>query len=299
MVFNRSATTIATKKSVGDLKEADLKGKKVFVRVDLNVPLDDNFNITDDTRICVAVSTIKYLVGHGSKVILSFHLDEQPEVQGPAVLVSTERGSTISPIEYSDVAAVSKHFLNSGFRDFLLKPELFRSIVDSGFEHPSEGKVLNSSHLYVDKLCRSLGCIKSRLSFLHSLIKDARGKVDKEITTSHPSLCVIRGILQSKTSSSNSKVLILAKQVFWWSLKNLLMSMGLSWNELSSFCTNANPSGQLNKVVTAGHRKYTIELDDSSNSKSLYEGVDIPQIAKKLTFVFEVEKISLGRVRGA
>ncbi|TYI22409.1 hypothetical protein ES332_A06G101600v1 [Gossypium tomentosum] len=32
---------------------------------------------------------------------------------------------------------------SSGFRDFLLKPELLRSIVDSGFEHPSEGKVLN------------------------------------------------------------------------------------------------------------------------------------------------------------
>ncbi|KAL1120783.1 hypothetical protein V6Z11_D01G187400 [Gossypium hirsutum] len=33
---------------------------------------------------------------------------------------------------------------SSGFRGFLLKPELLRSIVDSGFEHPSEGKVLNS-----------------------------------------------------------------------------------------------------------------------------------------------------------
>ncbi|TYH22619.1 hypothetical protein ES288_A04G143500v1 [Gossypium darwinii] len=33
---------------------------------------------------------------------------------------------------------------SSGFRDFLLKPELLRSIVDSGFEHPSEGKVLKS-----------------------------------------------------------------------------------------------------------------------------------------------------------
>ncbi|MFQ6653073.1 hypothetical protein Gotur_024649 [Gossypium turneri] len=33
---------------------------------------------------------------------------------------------------------------SSGFRDFLLKPELLQSIVDSGFEHPSEGKVLNS-----------------------------------------------------------------------------------------------------------------------------------------------------------
>ncbi|TYJ00252.1 hypothetical protein E1A91_A13G074300v1 [Gossypium mustelinum] len=49
------------------------------------------------------------------------------------------------------IAAVSKHFLrgyvgihSSGFRNFLLKPELLRSIVDSGFEHLSEGKVLNS-----------------------------------------------------------------------------------------------------------------------------------------------------------
>ncbi|MCE7766539.1 phosphoglycerate kinase, partial [Pseudomonas putida] len=36
------------KKSVGDLTAAELKGKKVFVRADLNVPLDDSQNITDD-----------------------------------------------------------------------------------------------------------------------------------------------------------------------------------------------------------------------------------------------------------
>ncbi|XP_042498689.1 phosphoglycerate kinase, cytosolic [Macadamia integrifolia] len=65
---------MATKKSVGSLKEADLKGNRVFVRVDLNVPLDDNLNITDDTRVRAAVPTIKYLMGHGAKVILSSHL---------------------------------------------------------------------------------------------------------------------------------------------------------------------------------------------------------------------------------
>uniref|UniRef100_A0A2P2K4L8 Phosphoglycerate kinase n=1 Tax=Rhizophora mucronata TaxID=61149 RepID=A0A2P2K4L8_RHIMU len=65
---------MATKKSVSSLKEAELKGKRVFVRVDLNVPLDDHFNITDDTRIRAAVPTIKYLMDYKAKVILSSHL---------------------------------------------------------------------------------------------------------------------------------------------------------------------------------------------------------------------------------
>lgn len=51
-----------------------MKGKRVFVRVDLNVPLDDSCNITDDNRIRAAVPTIKYLMGHGAKLILASHL---------------------------------------------------------------------------------------------------------------------------------------------------------------------------------------------------------------------------------
>ena len=58
---------------VGDLTKADLEGKKVLVRCDLNVPLDGK-TITDDTRIRASVPTIKYLVDNGAKVLLSSHL---------------------------------------------------------------------------------------------------------------------------------------------------------------------------------------------------------------------------------
>lgn len=52
----------------------DLKDKKIFIRVDFNVPQDDKGNITDDTRIVSAVPTIKYVLGHGGKVVLASHL---------------------------------------------------------------------------------------------------------------------------------------------------------------------------------------------------------------------------------
>lgn len=59
------------KKTIEDI---DVKGKKVIVRVDFNVPLDDDLNITDDKRIVGAVPTIKYLVDKGAKTILVSHL---------------------------------------------------------------------------------------------------------------------------------------------------------------------------------------------------------------------------------
>jgi 3-phosphoglycerate kinase len=59
------------KKTVEDI---DIKGKKVLVRCDFNVPQDDNGNITDDRRIVEALKTIKYLMDNNAKVILCSHL---------------------------------------------------------------------------------------------------------------------------------------------------------------------------------------------------------------------------------
>ena len=56
------------------VKDIDLKGKKVFVRCDFNVPMDENQNITDNTRIVAALPTIKYLLEQNCKLILASHL---------------------------------------------------------------------------------------------------------------------------------------------------------------------------------------------------------------------------------
>ena len=69
------------KKSIKDL--GDIKGKKALIRVDINVPLDENKNVTDDTRIQAIVPTVNYLKERGAKIILMAHLGRPKGEKNP------------------------------------------------------------------------------------------------------------------------------------------------------------------------------------------------------------------------
>ena len=57
-----------------NIRDCDVKGKRVLARFDFNVPLDSDRNITDDTRIQAALPTIKDIVERGGRLIMMSHL---------------------------------------------------------------------------------------------------------------------------------------------------------------------------------------------------------------------------------
>lgn len=92
------------KKSIRDL--GIVRGQKALVRVDINVPLDENKNVTDDTRINAILPTVQYLQTKGVKIILVAHLGRPKGVKNPefSLLPVSKRLSEIlgEPVMFLD-----------------------------------------------------------------------------------------------------------------------------------------------------------------------------------------------------
>ena len=86
------------------VKDIDLRGKKVLVRCDFNVPMDENQNITDNTRIVAALPTIKYLLEQNCAIILCSHLGRPKGEFKPCLLYTS-----VKEAENRIIAMIDEH----------------------------------------------------------------------------------------------------------------------------------------------------------------------------------------------
>lgn len=102
------------KKSIRDL--TDIKGKRALVRVDVNVPLDADKNVTDDTRIQAILPTVRFLQEKGAKVILMAHLG-RPKGEANPEFTLAPVAKKLSEILGEDVLFVSTPITQNNGQD--------------------------------------------------------------------------------------------------------------------------------------------------------------------------------------
>ncbi|KAI3985309.1 hypothetical protein MKX01_033623 [Papaver californicum] len=150
---------VAKKKCVGDLTEAELLGKKVLVRVDFDVPLDDNLNITDDTKIKAALPTVQFLISHGAKVILATHIGNPEGVITPNYCLKN-LVPTLSELMQIDVSYANDCLREEAF-------ELVAAIPDGGV------LLLENLRFYKEEEKNDLGFAKKLASLADLYVNDA------------------------------------------------------------------------------------------------------------------------------
>ena len=108
------------------IDELRLKGKRVFIRVDFNVPLDDNLRITDDSRIRSTLATINYAIDEGAKVILASHLGRPKGKPDPRF----------------SLAPIAKRLQRLLDKDVIFAPDCIGSQVESIVSKMKDGDVV-------------------------------------------------------------------------------------------------------------------------------------------------------------
>lgn len=107
------------------IKDIDVKGKRVFCRVDFNVPMQNN-EVTDDTRIRATLPTIKYLLEHGAKLILATHLGRP-------------KGEVVEELRLDPVAKRLAELLNT---EVVKTDVVYGAEVDEAVANLQEGEVV-------------------------------------------------------------------------------------------------------------------------------------------------------------
>lgn len=147
------------KLTIADLD--DIKGKRLFIRADFNVPLDENLNITDDRRIKAILPTINYAIDGGAKVILASHLGRP-------------KGKV--DLRYS-LAPVAKRLTRLLGKEVVLAPNSIGPAVEAVVKKMKEGDVvlLENLRFHSEEEKNDEGFAKALASLADYYINDAFG----------------------------------------------------------------------------------------------------------------------------
>ena len=158
--------------SLKTLHDVDVKGKRVLVRVDFNVPLDDKGKITDTTRLEAAVPTIKHLIDGGARVILKSHLG-RPDPENPD-----------SKLKMDEVAKGFAKILGKSVKklDSCVGPEVKKAV-----EAMKDGEVvmLENTRFYHEEKKNDLKFAKELAGLGDLFVNDAFGTAHRAHASTH------------------------------------------------------------------------------------------------------------------
>ena len=140
------------------VKDVDVKGKKVLVRCDFNVPLDENGRITDENRIMGALPTIKYLMEHGAKVILCSHMGKPHNIFTEGFGLTKKEKKAVEALPVEEQAAAKAEYIEKAKKKdpkkFTLKP------VADRLNELLDGKVTFASDIVGDDAHKKVAALK-------------------------------------------------------------------------------------------------------------------------------------------
>ena len=163
------------------IEDLNIKGKRVFVRSDFNVPLDDNLMITDDRRIRSTLPTINYAIDEGAKVILSSHFGRPKGKKDPRL----------------SLAPVAKRLQRLLNKEVVFSPDCIGSQAEGLVSKMKEGDVL-----LLENLRYHPGEEENDEEFAHALSRLADVYVNDAFGTAHRVHASIVGITRFLTSAA-------------------------------------------------------------------------------------------------
>ena len=209
------------------VKDIDVKGKKVLVRCDFNVPMKDGV-ITDENRIVGALPTIKYLMAQGAKVILCSHMGKPHNVFDDKLELNKKEKAKVAALDVSEQATATQELLEKAKKD---AKKLTLAPVASRLNELLDGKVVFATDVIGDdakakvSACKEGTCVllenlrfhkgeeKKFPEFMQALASYADVYVNDAFGTAHRSHSSTAGIVEEGLVSTAACGFLIEKEL--------------------------------------------------------------------------------------